>query len=204
MKSNLKRGMQVPPPRGPGGFLARPFRDLLCQIAQSVMNLNIKAIIANPGVTPTTVDARMTYTPSGVTAELDLTAIAAVAAGSASVPFSGSGAPSVSTLASGSYLAGPVPSLYVDMTGLVLYACTTAGDASTSVWSVIGGGSGGLNYRGLWSSSVTYSENDLVLVQTGVGAGGYISMANSNTADPTTGAPYWVQWPQTQSVGSWT
>jgi|ERR1035437_272207 hypothetical protein len=66
-----------------------------------------------------------------------------------------------------------------------------------------GSGSTGLNYRGLFSSGTTYNENDLVLVQTGVAAGGYISTIDSNNNDPATGIG-WVQWPQTQSVGSWT
>jgi hypothetical protein len=54
-----------------------------------------------------------------------------------SVPFSGSGAPSSSTLAAGSYLSSPVPSLYVDLTAKTLYVCTTAGTNSTSAWTVI-------------------------------------------------------------------
>ena|ERR1017187_6521137 len=65
------------------------------------------------------------------------------------------------------------------------------------------GTSGGLNYRGLWTSGTTYNENDLVLVQTGTAAGGYISTIDSNNNDPATGIG-WMQWPQTQSVGSWT
>jgi hypothetical protein len=64
--------------------------------------------------------------------------------GSGAVPFSGNGAPSVSTLSSSvSYLAGPVPSLYVDMTAKALYVCTTAGTNATSAWAQISGGAEG-------------------------------------------------------------
>lgn len=73
--------MIVPEPRGPGGFLARPFRKLVCQILTCLMNINVKAIIANNGVSANTVDAKVTYSPSGVTAELDLTTIAAGSSG---------------------------------------------------------------------------------------------------------------------------
>ena len=65
-----------------------------------------------------------------------------------------------------------------------------------------GGGSAGTN-RGLWSSAITYNLNDLVLVQGGPAAGGYISTIGSNTNDPATGIG-WMQWPQTQAVGAWT
>lgn len=75
MSIELKRGMLVPAPKGAGSFLSKSFRQLVCNILQCMMNLNIKAIISNSGVGPTTVDAKMTYTPSGATAELDLTSI---------------------------------------------------------------------------------------------------------------------------------
>jgi len=76
MKQQFSSGMLVPPPKGPGGFISKSFRELICGICQCVMNLNIKAIIANDGVSPTTVDAKMDYALNGVTAVLDLSAIA--------------------------------------------------------------------------------------------------------------------------------
>src|ERR1039457_2509898 len=135
----FRRGMIVPEPKGPGGFLARSFRKLVCQILTCLMNINVKAIIANDGVSPNTVDAKVTYSPSGVTAELDLTTIVAGSGSSSLVPYSGNGPPSNTTLPAGSYVTGPVPSLYVDLSAIALYVCTTAGDETTSVWQKISG-----------------------------------------------------------------
>jgi len=50
--------------------------------------------------------------------------------------YSGAGAPSVTTLVAGSYAA---EDLYWDATNKLLYVCNTAGNATTSVWQVIGG-----------------------------------------------------------------
>lgn len=90
-------------------------------------------------------NAEMAYGPLGWLATINLTDknIGGGSGGSGTVPFSGAGAPGPATLAAGSYVAGPVPSLYVDMTNHVLYACTTAGTAATSVWSQIGGSGSG-------------------------------------------------------------
>ena len=70
-------GMKVPEPRGPGGFLSRSFRKLICAILQCVMNPRIKAIVANDGVSPKTVDAKITMSPNGWVAIIDLTAAGA-------------------------------------------------------------------------------------------------------------------------------
>ena len=60
----------------------------------------------------------------------------------------------------------------------------------------------GLNYRGLWTSTVTYAVNDMVSIQTGIASGMYISMIANNSNDPSTGIG-WQQFPQTQTVGAW-
>ena len=89
--------------------------------------------------------------------------------------------------------------------GVALQAIT---DSSIKLIKVRLGGGGGESggsagtYRGLWSSAITYNLNDLVLVQGGPAAGGYISTIGSNNNDPATGIG-WVQWPQTQAVGAW-
>lgn len=86
------------------------------------------------------------------------------------VPFSGIGAPGPTTLTGGSFSAGPVPSLYVDMTtptNPVMYVCVTAGTAATSVWGQIGAGAGG-NYGGTWNAGVAYFKGTIVRVTAAV------------------------------------
>jgi len=63
------------------------------------------------------------------------------------VPYSGNGPPSATTL-SGSFSTAPTPDLYVDMVGLGLYVCTTAGSdqvgqSGGSVWQQLTGSGGG-------------------------------------------------------------
>jgi len=55
--------------------------------------------------------------------------------------YSGSGAPSSSTLPANSYYR--VGDKYIDTAANALYRCTTAGTNATSVWSALAGGSGG-------------------------------------------------------------
>lgn len=88
-----------------------------------------------------TQEADVVCGPQGKTVTFKSIAIPG-ATGSGAVPFSGAGAPTATTLAAGNYVAAPTPSLYVDLTNKVLYACTTAGTAATSVWSSLGGTAG--------------------------------------------------------------
>lgn len=104
--------------------------------------LNLKFILkylnADGTVTSTTVLPVITAKNSTVTLPLNFTSSGVVS--SANVPYSGNGPPTAGTLTAGiAYLAGPVPSLYVDMTAKVLYVCTTAGTNATSAWGIIGG-----------------------------------------------------------------
>jgi hypothetical protein len=168
------------------------------------MNLSVIVKLLMPdGTTQTMPVVRPVITPNNSFLELpiDLTNFSG-GGGSGSVPFSGNGAPSASTLAAGSYVAGPVPSLYVDMMTKALYVCTTAGTASTSVWVQISGGAGGssMGIRGLWNPSSNYMTYDIVIVATGTATGMYVSMIDNNTNSPDSGVG-WLQFGTTQ--GQW-
>lgn len=83
------------------------------------------------------------------------------------------------------------------------YVCTTAGTNSTSAWTQIGGGGGGgMNYRGYWLNTSTYAVNDVVVIQSGISAGLYISLIASNTNNPA-GGTGWQQLAGGNSVGAW-
>lgn len=60
---------------------------------------------------------------------------------------------------------------------------------------VVQGASGGLNYRGTYNPVLTYNNNDIVTIGSGVTAGGYICTINGNTNAPDSGIG-WAQWPQ--------
>lgn len=62
--------------KGPGSFITKD-RELVRQILQCVMNPHIKITLANSGVSPTTIDAKMTMAQNGWTAEIDLTSVQA-------------------------------------------------------------------------------------------------------------------------------
>ena len=59
----------------------------------------------------------------------------------------------------------------------------------------------GMVYRGIWSAG-TYVSNDVVVVQSGVSAGTYISVIDANTNDPATGVG-WIQLAPGNTVGNW-
>ena len=103
--------------------------------------------------------------------------------------YTGSGAPSASTLAANAYYR--VGHRYVDTNANALYRCTTAGTNSSSVWAQISGG-GSLNV-GVYNNSNAYSIGSIVFVFTTTTVGGitilpgcYICIVNT-TASPSTG-----------------
>ena len=70
----------------------------------------------------------------------------------------------------------------------------------------IEGGGGGMQWRGVWSPApvIPYSVQDVVIVQTGVNAGTYVSVLADNPNDPATGIG-WVQIaPGNNTIGNWT
>jgi hypothetical protein len=117
--------------------------------------------------------------------------------------YSGSGAPSSSTLANNSYYR--VGDKYVDTGANNLYRCATAGSYNVggsggSVWAQIsGGGSGSFPFRGLWVSGVSYNLFDCVQLGAGTSAGLYFSTIASNTNAPDSG----LGWTQISSFATW-
>ena len=71
----------------------------------------------------------------------------------------------------------------------------------------LGGGAGssggGMTFRGLWVVTTTYNLNDVVVIQTGISAGPYISLLASNTYNPAAGTG-WMQLAPGNLVGAWT
>ena len=131
--------------------------------------------------------------------------------------FTGSGAPSASTLLAGNYDPTIPGSGYLANVDFYLdnsnpsspayYACTTGGSDATSQWQKISGGgsNGNWNYRGLWSAAVATGPNpynifDVVQFGSGTSAGGYLSTIAGNTNQPDTGIG-WIQ--VYTSVGAW-
>jgi hypothetical protein len=115
--------------------------------------------------------------------------------------YRGAGAPTSGTLAPN--VQYRLYCTYLDTTAYALWVCKTAGSNSTSVWTQISGGSGGMNFRGLWVSTTTYNLNDVVVIQTGASQGTYVSLIASNTNDPATGTG-WMQIASGNLVGAWT
>ena len=64
------------------------------------------------------------------------------------------------------------------------------------------GTTGGMIYRGVYAAG-SYDSNDVVIVQSGVSAGTYISVIDANTNDPATGIG-WMQLAPGNTVGFWT
>lgn len=115
--------------------------------------------------------------------------------------YSGSGAPSSTTLVTNAYYR--VGDKYVDTSASALYRCTTAGDKTSSVWAKLGGSPGGnWNYRGMWSAmpSSPYMTFDVVQLGSGTAAGMYLSTIDSNPNSPDSG----IGWNQvSSSSGTW-
>jgi hypothetical protein len=99
----------------------------------------------------------------------------------------------------------PAPDFYIDMTTAtapVLYVCTSAGNATTSVWAKISGGAGGSgwNYRGTFNPSTTYATGDVVFFGSGTSSGLYFSTIDGNTNAPDSG----IGWNQlSNGNGTW-
>lgn len=122
-----------------------------------------------------TQEADVVCGPQGKTVTFKNLAIPGAPGGSSNVPFSGNGAPTAATLAAGNYVAAPTPSLYVDMTNKVLYACTTAGTAVSAVWSQIGSSNTpntGGTYQGTWNPNTPYTRGQIVRVEQNYSEGG--------------------------------
>ena len=62
--------------------------------------------------------------------------------------------------------------------------------------------SSALSFRGYYDSSVTYSTNSMVVIQSGVSAGTYISVIDSNTYNPAAGYG-WIQIAPGNTAGAW-
>lgn len=134
----------VPPGKGKVfPWLAR--RTGLVQMigaATSWLNLTVIVKYMNADGTSSFKQVKPVYTPknSTLTLPIDLTNVQGT--GSGTVPFSGTGAPAAGSLPAGiTFTTGPyptIPSLYVDLTALILYVCTGTGDNTNSSWQPVG------------------------------------------------------------------
>jgi hypothetical protein len=83
--------------------------------------------------------------------------------------YTGSGAPTSSTLAANAYYR--VGHWYVDTSANALWRCTTAGTNATSAWAQISGGSGSFSV-GAYNNASAYSVGSIVFVFTTITIGG--------------------------------
>lgn len=160
-----KLGQRLQPPDNPSTFIGKKWRRYIVDGLNSFWNpqILIKTIAAD-GVSTVTTKSKIVMSQLGWVATLDLTSVGSGA--SSSVPFSGSGAPSATTLSTAfSYTSGSIPSLYVDISGLNLYACTASGSNVTSTWAmIIGTTGGGGSSAGFWNHSSAYSNGAVVQI----------------------------------------
>jgi hypothetical protein len=143
--AGVQTGMDIPQP-DPGGmadwlFNKSNYQRQLIGLAVSWANLDVYLNINMPDGSVTAMPAakpQITVKNSKLTLTVDLSNLPT--SGGGSVPFSGNGPPAAGTLSNTvSYLAGPVPSVYIDTNASAWYYCTTAGTNATSVWKPISG-----------------------------------------------------------------
>jgi hypothetical protein len=139
--TDIQAGVTITPPAAGKVFPWLAERIQLTRIINAAvawMNLSVIVKLLMPdGTTQCMPVVHPVITANNATLTLPIDLSNFSGSGSGTVPFSGWGTPGATTLAAGSYVAGPVPSLYVDMTAKALYVCTTAGTASTSVWMMV-------------------------------------------------------------------
>jgi hypothetical protein len=165
-KNTGLQGTRLPPIKRNGAALLDKFyRDMLIAAANALFNLEV--IIPSTDGENFLSSQKAKVEISELSMRIILPPSSSSSSSSGSVPFSGSGAPAAGTLSSSSsYLAGPVPSIYVDMTGFNLWVCTTAGTNSTSVWTQISGGGGGSGgcYMSTYNNTLAYAVGSIVRV----------------------------------------
>ena len=141
-------GAQIDPPDNPGTWIGKLWRAKICTILTCLLKPRLIVPIDNGNGIPVPQDAIITMGRNGWTAMFPALA-AAGASSSSNVPFSGTTDPP-GGLAAGNYVAGPTPSLYVNLNTKTLWVCTTDGTNATSVWAQISGGSG-VGGNSVWS-----------------------------------------------------
>jgi hypothetical protein len=141
-------GQMITPPDGPGTWIGKHWRALICQKLTMLQNFKITAMVVDSKGVATPQDAKIVMGRNGVMIVLPRMA-AAGASSSSNVPFSGTTDPP-GGLAAGNYVAGPTPSLYVNLNTKTLWVCTTAGTSATSTWAQISGGSSGGGGSSVW------------------------------------------------------
>ena len=133
-------GAQIDPPDNPGTWIGKLWRAKICAILTCLLKPRLVIPIDNGNGIPVPQDAVITMGRNGWTAVFPaLAAAGASGTASSNVPFSGTVDPP-GGLPVGNYVAGPTPSLYVNLTAKTLWVCTTSGTNATSVWAQVSGG----------------------------------------------------------------
>jgi hypothetical protein len=173
-KPQLRIGLRIPP-RTPGHLMSGDTQDLATQLINAICNMQV-------------VGGKATLTPENLVITLDDDEDG-TPGGSSDITLQTNGVNNtVQTLLN--LIAGSGITLTADGVGGVTIAAS--------------GGTGNMNFRGVWTSapSTPYMMQDVVVIQSGVSAGTYISVADNNTANPATGIQ-WVQIAPGNAVGSW-
>jgi hypothetical protein len=89
-----------------------------------------------------------------------------------------------------------------DLTGVSKITVSGMTVGGTSAAATLTVGAVAMNFKGLWNSGSTYGNGDVVVIQTGVSAGTYISTIAGNTNNPSTGTG-WMQIAPGPIVGNW-
>jgi hypothetical protein len=174
-KPQLRNGLRLPP-RTPGNLLSGEAQDLLVQLFNAISCGRVEV---------------------GNTAEFRLTDNNLLI----TIPRSAAGGSGSDITLQTNGVNNTVQTLLNLIAGSGI---TLTADGAGGVTIAASGGIGNMNFRGVWTSapSTPYMMQDVVVIQSGVSAGTYISVADNNTANPATGIQ-WVQIAPGNAVGSW-
>ena len=217
--ATINAGHLIEPPKAGGVFpwlAQRIGLAKLVNLANAILNGTDTTTVIFPDGTKQSFTAQITFSNATAAASrvLDLSQsnLGSGGGGSGTVPFSGAGAPSATTLlltGAASYSAVQPVSIYIDTTNKVWYYCTTTGSNATSVWAQIGDGTiAAGNYGGTYNNGNAYKNGTIVRVQSatvynGVAAtigvfGCVVDCPAGGTGnqipqfpEPTTGTIYW-------------
>jgi hypothetical protein len=158
-KPNINSSRRLPRAKGKTTtlLLRGAIANIVLSSIEAWLNLQVKQpILDSDGNVTGYADGQLDITELG--SVMTLPGVAANPDESSDVPFSGDGPPGATTLSDQNiYVAGPTPSLYVDMSAFVLWVCTGGGTNSSSVWQPIG--VGGMSE---YNSGQTYTTGQMV------------------------------------------
>lgn len=171
-------------PNNPGTWIGKLWRKAICAHLTMLLNPRIVVMSKDSNGISSSKDATIVMGPNGWTATLPAVSIPAVTPPTPyvnTVPFSGYSDPP-GGLPAGNYVAGPTPSLFVNMNAKTLWACIVSG--SPGVWAQISGASN--TGFAVYSLAVAYAQ----------GSGVYVAGLGTFWAKVDTAAGIAPAWPE--------